>query len=207
MLQNNVRLPQLGIAMGRRFTDIGLNWYDTHKLFAELGGRMPVLGESCALFSEPLTNSQGIPYSDKRAHSFRTSLLRKREKARIEWIDALFICKDEQWYLHQKHIWVGDHFEAQEKIPLTDFLHEDGVVALDVLTEGGWPSSKVSGSKYTAFSWRPQHQHVAVLYVGSEGPQLRYNERPIHESPNRGGRPVYSLASLLALEQRLSPTG
>ncbi|HLC72120.1 MAG TPA: hypothetical protein VJH37_00895 [Candidatus Nanoarchaeia archaeon] len=209
MLRNNVHLPQSELAMSRRFVDTGLSWYDTHTFFAERGGRMPLLGEYFALFSEPLKNSQGIPYSNKRTRLFRTNLLRKREKPRIEWIDALFVYRDSQWYLHQKHTLVGDCFEAQERIPLIDFFHKDGMVALDVLTESGWPSPppQLSSSRYKVFSLRPKDRHVAVLYIGHQGPQLRCNEPPGYEGTNRGGRPVYSLASPVNLEQRLSPTG
>lgn len=207
MSQKNVHLSQSGFDIGRRLVDIELNWYDSHRALAERQARMPLLKHYGALFSEPLANSQGIPYSNRRTRSFRTSLLKKRDNPTIEWIDALFICKDGQWYLHQNHVFVKGQLEAQEKIPLPPSFLEDGLVALDILTAEGFPSSKVSGSRYPVFCWRPQDQNVAVFYVGSEGPQIRCNERPSHESPNRGSRPVYYLPPSIALEQRLSPTG
>ncbi len=206
MSQKNVRLLQSGFDFGRKLVDTGLNWYDSHKALADRNARMPLLKHYSAIFSEPLTNSQGILYSNRRTRSFRTSLL-KRDNPTLEWIDALFIYKDGQWYLHQNHVFLKGQLEAQEKILLPPSFLEEGLVALDILTPEGFPSSKISGSRYTLFCWPPKDQHVAVFYTDPEGSQLRFNEPPTYASSNRGSRPVYSLSPNLALEQRLSPTG
>lgn len=198
MPSRQLYIPHLKIEVARTIRYRGYAWYDLHKDLATKDLRMPLLSEFLALLkAETLYFDNGQELSSLRRRVIQRHLLGKEDATSGEFLDAQFIRRGGNWYLHQRHHLGPNGIDLLfEELPLEELVLSAGVLHLTDFSSLGIPSQL---STKGIISYRPPEDRCVACYFVNKGKaSLRFDYDSNAIDLRVGVRPVRDRRSEVA---------
>jgi len=188
---NFVYVPSINTYFAKQRTNLGKNWFESHKLLQENGEKMPTIPEFLE-FLKYLKDSNNQEYLE-----IFKDITQVRSPWRAEWLDADFKLKDNKLHINYNHKLDenGNLVPQNSEVIDKNTLMKDktpGISLDDYLikshTGQGLPSKDIKSGDLYYWNPRSDNNSVARFYAGSDRANLDCGRGPSYRGASLGVR-------------------